>query len=382
MDHATALQAHQARSDAPHHSPSRPIAALTHTSAALPALDPNTMRLMRLLSDARLSLYLKQTLDIADWQVLPCSELMEHHLGWIDLQAGNARASFGTILARHPALASVLNDARTDTQEAAAMASLRYAVSSILLKHLIEALALLGIADARVAACASGRHPTPVCALRFSQGEQRFEIMLGAVDDSWIETIENAVAAQSIPFSKRLGEVKVPGRICLGQQPLSIDTLNALRPGDIVLRGVQAEFHALLEPRVNALHTNARWGVPGAHQLQVRVSIDGEQLTLMENPQMTYEIPEYETALADADTAVPISELDLPVRFEIDTVSLSVAQLSALRSGYVLELPARVSETRIRLVAYGQTIGHGELVSIGEQMGVRIVKMTHDHGSV
>lgn len=75
------------------------------------------------------------------------------------------------------------------------------------------------------------------------------------------------------------------------------------------------------------------------------------------------------------DTPVSIGELDLPVKVEIDTVSLPVAQLSALRAGYVLQMPVLVRDAQVRLVSYGQTVAYGELVAVGEHLGVRIVRV-------
>ena len=82
------------------------------------------------------------------------------------------------------------------------------------------------------------------------------------------------------------------------------------------------------------------------------------------------------------DSPMEISNLDLPLKLEIDTVSLPVSQLSALRAGYVLELPTSAPEARIRLVTYGQTIGFGELVTVGDHLGVRLVQLAPSHGSV
>ena len=72
-----------------------------------------------------------------------------------------------------------------------------------------------------------------------------------------------------------------------------------------------------------------------------------------------------------------IGLLDLPVQFEIDSVALPLAQLAALRPGYVIELAAPVLDTPVRLVTHGQTVGYGEIVCVGEHLGVRITRMAY-----
>ncbi len=85
-----------------------------------------------------------------------------------------------------------------------------------------------------------------------------------------------------------------------------------------------------------------------------------------------------------ASTSEPtlVGELELPVQFEIDTVSLPIEQLSVLEPGYVIELPVAVADAQLRLVVHAQTVGYGELVAVGEHLGVRIIRMAHRHGTV
>ena len=83
-----------------------------------------------------------------------------------------------------------------------------------------------------------------------------------------------------------------------------------------------------------------------------------------------------------AESPIDIGELDLPVQFEVDTVALPLSQLYALRPGYVLELSTPVAEAQLKLVTHGQTIGYGELVTVGEHLGIRILRMAHTDGPV
>jgi type III secretion protein Q len=41
-----------------------------------------------------------------------------------------------------------------------------------------------------------------------------------------------------------------------------------------------------------------------------------------------------------------------------------------------------VADAQLRLVAHGQTIGYGELVTVGEHLGIRIIRMAHRHGPI
>lgn len=91
--------------------------------------------------------------------------------------------------------------------------------------------------------------------------------------------------------------------------------------------------------------------------------------------------PDEDTPLAAPEPAA-LGDVDLPVHVEIDTLSLSIAELAALRPGYVLELPLAARDVPVRLVAYGQAIGGGRLVAVGAHLGVRIDRMAGDDGSV
>jgi type III secretion protein Q len=70
-----------------------------------------------------------------------------------------------------------------------------------------------------------------------------------------------------------------------------------------------------------------------------------------------------------------LRELDIPVRFEIETIAVPLAELEAIEPGYVIELATPVDSAAIRLTAYGQTIGHAQLVAVGDRLGARITRM-------
>jgi type III secretion protein Q len=130
----------------------------------------------------------------------------------------------------------------------------------------------------------------------------------------------------------------------------------------------------------------AAWGTPGLIRLHAPAQFDGHTLVITKEPTMSDELDPVraDDALADdqAQNPIEIGELDLPVQFEVDTVALPLSQLCALRPGYVLELPTPVADAQLKLVTHGQTIGYGELVTVGEHLGIRILRMAHGDGPV
>jgi type III secretion protein Q len=196
-------------------------------------------------------------------------------------------------------------------------------------------------------------------------------------------------------FERRLHDVatltqtpacRVPGRIAIGARAIAIAALEKLRPGDILLRCLPANTEAALRSG-DAFRARVAWGTHGLKRLTARAEINGGCLAITEEPIMTDDVQHMNgddaplTAELQSDP-IEIGELDLPVQFELDSVALPLAQLSALRPGYVIELDTPVTDARIRLVAHGQTIGYGELIAVAEHLGIRIVRMAHDDGSV
>ncbi|WP_256251379.1 type III secretion system cytoplasmic ring protein SctQ, partial [Burkholderia ubonensis] len=145
---------------------------------------------------------------------------------------------------------------------------------------------------------------------------------------------------------------------------LPLAVLRSLRPGDVLLDLAPA---ALGAARAGPLH--AWWGARRATQWHATVLIEGTTMTMIEIPDTADDLdepivagdmpagsPADSSADApddDAPGAAPepadLGDVDLPVHVEIDTLSLSIAELAALRPGYVLELPLAARDVPVRL---------------------------------
>jgi len=328
-------------------------------------------------------------------------------------------------LAMYPALQIVAKSASGATQ-------LRIAIANSLLRSTLHQFNALGLGTWRVMSVGTRAHS--VHAAR-SAHAPRFHVSL-LHNKHWHDLLIEVSAGMVEPLYKRLetafqqhapalatnrhmplGWLRIPGVITLGRRPLSIASLRRLRPGDVMLRTFGSAT-ALALSGETSFTAYAVWGVPTVssgvriRRLQVPVTIRGTQLTLMNDPMMNDLPLDAETTDAKASEHIGgdglISEerpmtrnthsdtldqaqhesgehhmpldtgmLDLPVQFEIDSIALPLTQLAALEQGYVIELSTPAADARIRLVVHGQTVGHGELVVVGENLGLRITKMVY-----
>ena len=358
-----------------------PPTAIALNPARLPSLAATTARQHRLAVDERLRALLAYTLGTAGWTVGTRDLIDPARAATLRMRWGMHTASVRIDVAQHPGLASVVG------ADEPAHGSLRNAVSAIVLSPLLRAFEKLGIVGAEIvslerAAAFQFQHAGPCCAIAFRLGAQRVDATIEEIDSGWLDALEQLVARQCTPFATFVSEITVPGRLQIGERTISLASLDSLRPGDVILRAFSKGMSALLKQESASARTQVVWGRYGTRQLRAIADLTPNAITLTEDPKMSHEV-ELSAPLTDSiDTPLEISHLDLPLKLEIDAVSMPVAQLSALRAGYVLELPTTVPDARIRLVTYGQTIGFGELVSVGEHLGVRLLQLSQSHGSV
>jgi type III secretion protein Q len=74
-------------------------------------------------------------------------------------------------------------------------------------------------------------------------------------------------------------------------------------------------------------------------------------------------------------SAEAIGGLNVPVSFEIDSARVSLDDLAAFDAGSVITLDAPLQDALVRLVCFGQVVGTGRLVAVGDCLGVRVERM-------
>ncbi|AXF25794.1 YscQ/HrcQ family type III secretion apparatus protein [Burkholderia pyrrocinia] len=347
------------------HEPNRPNPLpLAPLAAALARIAPSAARLARALSDARLVRAARRTgLDIAvraarTSRALGCPASL------------TLRFDAGTLRLRIDAHAdAALAFVVTDTD-----ATRRAAAAGIVLERTLARLAPLGLGPARVVEFAafdadrSGNTPASLDVMLISRAS-RVDARVVSVDDDVAAQLEAHCTTLPAAPPPWLHALRVPTRVRLGTRRYDCALLRSLRAGDILLHALAATPDGVLE------HASLHGGHAHGRQWRAAVRVSGPTLILTASPAMTSDHDDAPTGAFPLHETVPVDTLDVPVQLELDAIVLPVADLAALGPGHILELALPVDDADIRLVVYGQTIGVGRLVAVGDQLGVQISRM-------
>lgn len=219
--------------------------------------------------------------------------------------------------------------------------------------------------------------------------------VVDAIDPSLADALARGIddAAASRDGHRVTG--RMAGRLHIATRTLRLDVLQSLRAGDVLLGWpLRAPFTAGAP-----LHgLSLRWGAAHGMQAHATVSVEGSTLILqspltmihdtqdlaadaapdidvpLEAPQaMEGDTDDNRTAQADVPV-IDLGPMTVPVRVELVTLDLSLDAIAALHAGSIVELPAPLDGAIVQLVCCGNTVASGQLVAVGDNLGVRIVQ--------
>lgn len=155
---------------------------------------------------------------------------------------------------------------------------------------------------------------------------------------------------------------------CAGPR-LTASAWAALRPGDVFVLGSRTQ-----PPPLHARANGRQWPLRANHD---GCRIDGAMQTiptLLESSAMNEnEAPPPQDAPADDGGDAATRSLPVLVEFELGRLELTLGELAGLQPGYVFPLPAFVEGANVTIRANGRASGRGELVAVGDTLGVRLV---------
>lgn len=246
----------------------------------------------------------------------------------------------------------------------------RAVLADALLQPCRDALAQLGLPSLSVTALVTDEDvPLSGVALQLcpDDGAPATTLIVTDVDPGLLDALEALLPPADLPAW--LGELPLAGAAVLAARHCTPALLATLRPGDVLLGWRGGVTDPALLDRVTL-----RWGAAAGRHYRAAAAIAGHAVTLTGQPTLCLE-----PSLMDhmEQPATDVAALELPVTLEIVTLAMPLQQIGALQPGQVLELPLALADARVRLVACGQTLGHGKLVVVGEQLGFQVSAMAN-----
>lgn len=74
-----------------------------------------------------------------------------------------------------------------------------------------------------------------------------------------------------------------------------------------------------------------------------------------------------------ADAAQAVGAIPVAIEFELGRVELTLAELGQLQPGYVFPMSTAIEGRNVSIRANGRVVGHGQIVAVGDTLGVRLV---------
>ena len=260
-------------------------------------------------------------------------------------------------------------------------AACRAAVASLYLAGPLAALARHGAArpavqDLRLAAPPSAR--AGALHLEYGHEGNTFGATVAGVSAELAAALAERIGPRGRGIlPPALAALALPTRLRLRTRHATPALLRTLRPGDVLLGWPAAPGfgrHATLD------QATLLWGAANGHAIHARARMDSRNVILESRPVTMNNDPDLSLRTApDAAAPAPIdvSDVELPVHIDLVTVNLPIGQIAALQPGYILTLPVALADADIRLVAHGQTLAFGELVAIGDQLGLHIRRIAN-----
>ncbi|MGR3889453.1 FliM/FliN family flagellar motor switch protein [Pseudomonas sp. 1152_12] len=141
--------------------------------------------------------------------------------------------------------------------------------------------------------------------------------------------------------------------VVAGRQWLTLGELRSLQPGDVLMLEQGSGLLLDLDGR-----------------LQARCQYQGEVLRLQE--ELRAPLLHMENTMTDVDAAAALDDLPLKLVCQVGSLELTLAQLRELGAGSLLQFNTPGVDS-VDLMVNGRRVGQGQLVKIGDGLGVRLL---------
>jgi type III secretion protein Q len=159
----------------------------------------------------------------------------------------------------------------------------------------------------------------------------------------------------------------VPLRIQMHGVRFPIEELTAAEIGDVLVLGRSSHcwrsLHILSE---DSIDLKRRWNA----------EYDGQRLRIIAAlPYVPTESPMSESDSPPTQETNALAGVGVTVDFELGSTSLPLGELANLKPGYVFEVAGNLNQVRVVIRANGTRVGYGELVAVGDVLGVQLLAL-------
>lgn len=173
--------------------------------------------------------------------------------------------------------------------------------------------------------------------------------------------LADALARHAPATPRDLGHLHLPMTVDGGEAWLSLAELRSLLPGDVVMLDAWPQ-------------SQVRLCLGGG--FQARAQREDSRVQLIEAPMAMNFLKEQHMSEVGAGPSLETSldELQLKLVCQVGSVELTLAQLRELGTGSLLQLTPQMQEG-VELLINGRRVGQGQLVQIGDGLGVRVLSL-------
>lgn len=184
------------------------------------------------------------------------------------------------------------------------------------------------------------------------------------------ERIERQLALQPLSRTPFPG-LTVPLAFRCGHTSLSLDEFARLEPGcGITFDDTTLGFQKLMAVVAERFVQTCAWQT-------IKPSLEGALLKPADPLTKLYTIDGFamdDPQGRDGHASASVAEVPVNLLFELGRTEVLLSDLETMQAGYVFDLAKPLSQS-VDILANGRRIGTGELVRVGESIGVRLVRL-------
>jgi len=198
-----------------------------------------------------------------------------------------------------------------------------------------------------------------------------------AVAHALSDALRNRGAPAQPTPRQDVGSLRETLRLCAVGPPLNAMDIAGLELGDVVVLGPRANVFADLQLGRN-LQRPVRWPASwqdGRVQVRGSAALGYARSSSVNDSASASDHRETPSTNAAKPTA---AQIPVALEFELGAIDTSLRELAQIEPGYVFDLLLQLDHAAVTIRSAGRRVGRGELVAVGDTLGVRLTEWFAD----